>query len=815
MTIRSIIIIAAMFVASLPVRGSTEPPVLVMLSQPGPWPGVSGIIGFNGRVWFVNSVKFRNHNSADVYSYNPVSGLTRYERHLFSQDAGDPVVAGGLLYWPFEDARFSAGRGEYAVTDGQRWTWRALSEGETFHIHAMGALGNTLYAATSAWRGGLQRSTNSGRTWTVVYDHPTEERRVSRITNLAVLDGTLYAALTSYTQAGPKMLRLENGKLTPVPGWPTGQRTGALQSHAGWLYGVNEREQKRSVWRSNGTRIERVADLDGVAVRAFASSATALWAVAAGNGRGALWRSLDGANWSLVQQFDDAEPLDVGVYAGQVYVGTLNAEGRGALWGPPAPAAVEPATTGLLAPSPAANSIGADKVLHQMAAGISRGPDFKEYRKLLHNYLQPLALDRSPDSGEAMSRLLNDDAPDIELHAIGGALRAPLSQVNRWYLLWGIGLNGNGRVPPEFLSELWRDSPNRAEKYFNIAPGAAWTIAQLGLGDGEYIDRLIARLDAPNEPNWLAGDWIGALTALTGERFGYDTDAWKQWWRVHRAMIRVPEGSLIMGSDSGEPAERPPHEVSVSSFYIDRLEVTNDAFSAFVESTGHQTSAEHAGYGWHWMGTWRRVSGADWRHPRGVESSIRNRDRHPVVQVSWHDADAYCRWRQKRLPTEAEWERAARGAGSGIYAWGDAPPGEDGHYRASHGSNTCCMPDDGDGFLYTSPAGSFPGGRSPFGIDDMTGNVWEWVEDTFDDDYYARSPPRDPVNNAPGPKKVIRGGGWGNNPWGLRATLRHANPPDIGLSMVGIRCASSGNRSPALSSSSMERRNSAPSPNSH
>jgi hypothetical protein len=141
MTIRSIIIIAAMFVASLPGRGSTEPPVLVMLSQPGPWSGVSGIIGFDGRVWFVNSVKFRNHNSADIYSYDPVSGRTRYERHLFSQDAGDPVVAGGLLYWPFEDARFSAGRGEYAVTDGQRWTWRALSEGDVFHIHAMAALG--------------------------------------------------------------------------------------------------------------------------------------------------------------------------------------------------------------------------------------------------------------------------------------------------------------------------------------------------------------------------------------------------------------------------------------------------------------------------------------------------------------------------------------------------------------------------------------------------------------------------------------------------------------------------------------------------
>ena len=108
--------------------------------------------------------------------------------------------------------------------------------------------------------------------------------------------------------------------------------------------------------------------------------------------------------------------------------------------------------------------------------------------------------------------------------------------------------------------------------------------------------------------------------------------------------------------------------------------------------------------------------------------------------------------------------------------------------RSTSGSDTCCRPDDSDGFLYTSPVGSFPDGRSAFEVEDMTGNVWEWVRDTFAEDYYAYSPSRDPVNTAPGPKKVIRGGGWGNNPWGLRSTLRHANPPDIGLSMVGIRC---------------------------
>ncbi len=94
---------------------------LVPLVRGLPWSGVSGMIGYDRRLWFVNSVKFVNHNSADVYSYDPRTGTRRYERHLFSQDAGDPVVSGGLLYWPFEDSRWSPGRGEFMVTNGRDW----------------------------------------------------------------------------------------------------------------------------------------------------------------------------------------------------------------------------------------------------------------------------------------------------------------------------------------------------------------------------------------------------------------------------------------------------------------------------------------------------------------------------------------------------------------------------------------------------------------------------------------------------------------------------------------------------------------------
>ena len=107
------------------------------LAQPGNWSGVSSILGYQNKIWFVNSEKFRNHNSADIYTYDLETKRTHYQRSLFSQDAGDPVVANGLLYWPHEDARFSAGRGEFMVTNGQNWRVNMLPQGQAFHVHTL------------------------------------------------------------------------------------------------------------------------------------------------------------------------------------------------------------------------------------------------------------------------------------------------------------------------------------------------------------------------------------------------------------------------------------------------------------------------------------------------------------------------------------------------------------------------------------------------------------------------------------------------------------------------------------------------------
>ena len=239
-------------------------------------------------------------------------------------------------------------------------------------------------------------------------------------------------------------------------------------------------------------------------------------------------------------------------------------------------------------------------------------------------------------------------------------------------------------------------------------------------------------------------------------------------------LLDLPGGRFIMGNPRGEVDER-PREVVVAPFRIMRHEVTNRQFRAFVRASGHVTDPERRGFGYVWPGRWTRVEGADWRHPAGPGSSIDGLEEHPAVQVSQRDAAAFCAFHDARLPSGAEWEYAARGtAEPRTYPWGDEPPEELGRRRANYGTNACCAPDDADGFLRTAPVASFPSGRSPFGLDDMAGNVWEWVST--------------PYHRTPG-WVALRGGGWGNNPYGLRVSYRHGNPPDIGLDMVGFRCA--------------------------
>ncbi len=243
-------------------------------------------------------------------------------------------------------------------------------------------------------------------------------------------------------------------------------------------------------------------------------------------------------------------------------------------------------------------------------------------------------------------------------------------------------------------------------------------------------------------------------------------------------LVVVPAMTFTMGDREGEPDETPRVE-SVGVFRLMRNEVTNAQFSAFVTATGHLTDAERSGAGFVWERRWTKVHGANWRRPFGPEKERKDfleyRADHPVLQTSQRDGAAFCAYHGLRLPTDAEWELAARGDDRRRYPWGNvAPEHGSGKRLANFGTVPCCAPDGTDGFQQTAPVGSFPEGISPFGMLDMAGNVWEWTSSRF---------PGRPS------EVVLRGGGWGNNPYCLRTSYRHGNPDNIGLDMVGFRCA--------------------------
>ena len=255
-------------------------------------------------------------------------------------------------------------------------------------------------------------------------------------------------------------------------------------------------------------------------------------------------------------------------------------------------------------------------------------------------------------------------------------------------------------------------------------------------------------------------------------------------------MVMIPGGTFKMGTDEGFPFEGPVHEVSVKAFWMEKHEVTVEAFEKFIVATKYKTEAEK--FGWSGVfdpkqGQWTKCDGADWKHPTGPESKAE--PKHPVVHVSYADAQAYAKWAGKRLPTEAEFEFAARGGKDQKFAWGnELYPG--GKCMANAWQGMFPMEDQGkDGFKGLAPVGSFP--ANAYGLLDITGNVWEWSSDWFDPEYYQHSPKENPTGPAQGTERVLRGGSWlcaENYCLGYRVAARNKTAPDSGLNNLGFRC---------------------------
>jgi formylglycine-generating enzyme required for sulfatase activity len=308
---------------------------------------------------------------------------------------------------------------------------------------------------------------------------------------------------------------------------------------------------------------------------------------------------------------------------------------------------------------------------------------------------------------------------------------------------------------------------------------------------------------------------------------------------AHQGMVWIAAGSFAMGGDNDQASadEFPKHKVTVDGFWMDRTEVTNAQFAAFVKATGYSTTAEKKP-DWNELkkqlpeGTpkpddsllvaaslvfnappaavplqdysqwWQWKPGANWQHPHGPESNIEGKENYPVVHISWYDAQAYCKWAGKRLPTEAEWEWAARGGLTGnIYPWGNEPV-DQGPPKANSWQGH--FPDNNtvrDHYYFAAPVQSYlPNG---YGLYDMAGNVWEWCADYYDSRYYKTVNNIQGIYNPKGPatsfdpaeplavKRVVRGGSFLCNDGycsGYRNARRMKTSEDSGMEHLGFRC---------------------------
>jgi formylglycine-generating enzyme len=299
----------------------------------------------------------------------------------------------------------------------------------------------------------------------------------------------------------------------------------------------------------------------------------------------------------------------------------------------------------------------------------------------------------------------------------------------------------------------------------------------------------------------------------------------------YTGMVLIPAGNFMMGGDDDQARidELPRHRMVLDSFWIDATEVTNKQFKRFIDATGYVTTAEKdfeytdqhgktiqqkAGSLVFMPGNdldaktatpndwWKFLEGANWKHPQGPGSSITGKDNDPVVQVSWFDAQAYCSWAGKHLPTEAQWEYAARGGVPGkIYPWGNK--------KAAAGNNFCnswngTFPLENtklDGYERVAPVMTYP--ANPFSLFDMAGNVWEWCHDTYDPEYYSfcknyifedgssLEEPQESVDRSGVLEKVMRGGSFlchDSYCSGFRVSARMKSSPETSLEHTGFRC---------------------------
>jgi eukaryotic-like serine/threonine-protein kinase len=235
-------------------------------------------------------------------------------------------------------------------------------------------------------------------------------------------------------------------------------------------------------------------------------------------------------------------------------------------------------------------------------------------------------------------------------------------------------------------------------------------------------------------------------------------------------MRLVPAGKFTMGSENGQGDEKPVHTVYLDAFYMDKYEVTNALYKACVDAGDCTAPQQTSSY------------------TRSSYYGNSEFDEYPVIYVGWNQAKTYCKWRGASLPTEAQWEKAARGTDARAYPWGNPFDGTKLNFCDKNCPFDWADKTADDGFADTAPIGSYENGKSPYGVYDLAGNVLEWTTDWYSDTYYKNSPPSNPIGPTSGLHRVLRGGSWDKSIKIMRVSTRFFGKPDPIYYSIGFRC---------------------------
>jgi len=328
------------------------------------------------------------------------------------------------------------------------------------------------------------------------------------------------------------------------------------------------------------------------------------------------------------------------------------------------------------------------------------------------------------------------------------------------------------------INITWTDNSTNEDGFFiERKTGSSGTYNSIGMVSANVITYSNTGLSAGTQYYYR----VRAFNTAGNSAYCAETYATTQAFSGPPAgMVAIPAGNFTMGSSSNTN-EQPIHSVYLNAYYIDKYEVTNGQYKLFIDSGGYINSSYWTTEGWAWKGS--TVTQPSYWVDSTYGYSATNGPNLPVVGVSWYEAYAYAKWAGKRLPTEAEWEKAARGTDQRMYPW------------SSTWYNNYCNWYDGtsgdgsqDGYSTTALIGSYENGKSPYGCYDMSGNVWEWCNDWYGDTYYSSSPSSNPAGPGTGVTRVLRGGSWSNSVTNCRSADRNTYNPLNRYNNLGFRC---------------------------